>query len=346
MVKAGNAVWLVRKISVLSFSVSRKQMRRVVLAGAGAVQCDGLIRDHAAAPVGGRGINPMGIQIGLGTRDEEGTALVQRMQAGEVDIPAIHDVNGTGFGDQHIKSMNIVQLAVRDMDEARDVAAPIEQRVHPHGGFGGPKMGPREHRHAQIDGRGVQRIDGVGQVQAKVFCGVETSGLGDQPLSELSIDAPVARLVGIGERGTVDRIAKAHMVKLRRLGREARLNVPQTLAIGQLCERHDLILRSTGQLSHRAVAVVAIQIRPSNELPKSLMSQKLPANVGSANRTLVVRGEQSQPSMCMAEDRHSCPWALDPRVASLLAMTVSSRAGGRCPTCDDFSRSRGSRRRR
>jgi len=257
MVKACYAVWLVRKISVLSFSVSRKQMRRVVLAGAGAVQCDGLIRDHAAAPVGGRGINPMGIQIGLGTRDEEGTALVQRMQAGEVDIPAIHDVNGTGFGDQHIKSMNIVQLAVRDMDEARDVAAPIEQRVHPHGGFGGPKMGPREHRHAQIDGRGVQRIDGVGQVQAKVFCGVETSGLGDQPLSELSIDAPVARLVGIGERGTVDRIARAHMVKLRRLGREARLNVPQTLAIGQLCERHDLILRSTGQLSHRAVAVVA-----------------------------------------------------------------------------------------
>jgi hypothetical protein len=107
MVKAGNAVWLVRKISVLSFSASRKQMRRVVLAGAGVVQCDGLIRDHAPAPVGGRGINPMGIQIGLGTRDEEGTTLVQRMQAGEVDIPAIHDVNGAGFGDQHIKSMNI-----------------------------------------------------------------------------------------------------------------------------------------------------------------------------------------------------------------------------------------------
>jgi hypothetical protein len=79
-----------------------------------------------------------------------------------------------------------MQLAVRDVDEAWDIAAQIEQRVHLHGGFGGPEMGPIEHRHAQIDGRGIQRIDAVGQihVQAIDVC------LSDQPLGE-----PVSKLI-------------------------------------------------------------------------------------------------------------------------------------------------------
>jgi len=41
----------------------------------------------------------------------------------------------------------------------------------------------------------------------------------------------------------------------------------------------------------------------------------------------LVRGKQSEPSICGAEDRHACSCALDPRAASLLAMTVSSTAG-------------------
>ena len=60
---------------------------------------------------------------------------MQRMQAGKIDISAIHDVDRAGFGEQHIKRMNIVQLAVGDMDEAWNVAAQIEQRVHLHGGL-------------------------------------------------------------------------------------------------------------------------------------------------------------------------------------------------------------------
>src|SRR5271166_2347565 len=53
---------------------------------------------------------------------------------------------------------------------------------------------PGEHRQAQIDGRGVQRIDAAGQVHSRAFADVETSGLSDQPLGELGIDAPLARV--------------------------------------------------------------------------------------------------------------------------------------------------------
>ena len=150
-----------------------------------------------------------------------------------------------------------MQLTVRDMDETRDIAAQIEQCMHLHGGLGGPEMRPGEYRQAQVDGRGVQRIDAVGQVHAEAFAGIEPSGLSDQPLGKLGVDTPIARLVGIRQRGTADRFAKPHVIELRRLCRQARFNVAQALAVGQLGERHDLIVRGAGQLAHAAVAVVA-----------------------------------------------------------------------------------------
>ena len=65
---------------------------------------------------------------------------MQHVQASEIDVAAVHDVDGTGFGKQHIESMNVVQLAVRNVDEARNVAAQVEQRVHLHRGLGRTKM--------------------------------------------------------------------------------------------------------------------------------------------------------------------------------------------------------------
>ena len=83
---------------------------------------------------------------------------MQHMQGGEIHVAPIHDIDGTRFGEQHVERMNIVKFAVGYADEARDVAAQIEQRVHLHRCFGRTKMRPREHRQAQIDGRRVQTV--------------------------------------------------------------------------------------------------------------------------------------------------------------------------------------------
>jgi len=90
--------------------------------------------------------------------------------------------------------------------------AEIEQRVQLHGRLGGEKLRPREHRQAQIDGGRVQSIDGGVQVQAQVFADVKLSCLGNEPLRQLGVDPPVARLVGIGQCRAPDRVAKAHVV--------------------------------------------------------------------------------------------------------------------------------------
>ena len=65
----------------------------------------------------------MRIEIGFGAGYEKGTGLVQHIQAGEIDIPAIHHVYRARFRHDQIKSIHIMQLTVGYVDEARDVTA-------------------------------------------------------------------------------------------------------------------------------------------------------------------------------------------------------------------------------
>src|SRR5664280_155380 len=121
-------------------------MNRIVLAGGVAIQSDDLVGNDAGLPIDRRGVDAVGIQVRFGASDEEGTSLMQYIKAYEVDVAAIHDVDGARFGEQQIEGMNVVQLAVRDVNEARDVAAQIEQRVHLHRCLGGPKVRPWKQR--------------------------------------------------------------------------------------------------------------------------------------------------------------------------------------------------------
>ncbi len=167
----------------------------------------------------------MSIHVRLGTRDEKGAGLVQGMEAGEIDVGAIHDVDRPGFRDQHVEGMDVVQFAVRDVDQARDAAPQVEQGMHLHRRLGGAEMCPRKNRQAQIDGRRIQRVDGLAQVQAKVLVRIQLPCLEDQPLGQLGIDAPVAPFVGIGQCRAPDWLAEAHVIELRRVDRKTGLDV-------------------------------------------------------------------------------------------------------------------------
>ena len=79
----------------------------------------------------------------------------------------------------------------------------------------------------------------------------------DQALGEFRVDAPVSAFVSIRERRSPDRSAEAHVPELARLSRETGLNIPQTLAISQLSERHGAILFSAGEGLHRMISTVA-----------------------------------------------------------------------------------------
>ena len=211
--------------------------------------------------IGGGRIHPVRLEVGFGAGDEKRTGLVQPIQTGEIDITAVHDIDRASLRHQHIERMHIVQLAIGNMDETRDVAAQIEQCVHLHRGLGRSEMRPWEQRQAQIDGGRVQRVNGFLQVRQQALAGIQPPRLGDQPLGELGINAPIAGLVRIRQRRPPDRSAKAHVLELRRLGRQARLDVTQAFPVGQLGECHGPVLLGARKCLHRVVAIITATIR-------------------------------------------------------------------------------------
>src|SRR3546814_6122481 len=55
--------------------------------------------------------------------------LMQDIQAFEVQIAAVHDVDGTSFRQQQVEDTDIALFAVADVDKGRDGATQVEQRV-------------------------------------------------------------------------------------------------------------------------------------------------------------------------------------------------------------------------
>jgi hypothetical protein len=76
------------------------------------------------------------------------------------------------------------------------------------------KRGPRKKRQAQIDGRGVQRVNGPIQVQAQVFAGVELAGAGNQDQSQVYPNLSGAAFVGHRQRVAHDQAPEPGVVKL------------------------------------------------------------------------------------------------------------------------------------
>src|SRR5262245_18468000 len=132
-------------------------MAGVMHGGIEAVECDGLIAYEAGVAIHWRRVQASRIEVSLGAGDEESSRLIHRVDALEIHVTPIYDVEGAGFDEQQVQHIDIVHFAVGDVDEGGDRTPKIEQRVQLHRRFGRAKRRPREHRQAEIDSRGIKR---------------------------------------------------------------------------------------------------------------------------------------------------------------------------------------------
>ena len=158
--------------------------------------------------------------------------LVQGKQPGKISETTIHNVEATGFWNEDVKHVDLVHLAIRDMDKGRNITPEIKQGVEFDGSLGGAEPRPWEHREAQVYGRGVQCVGGLCEFHRKAVVDVQLSCRPDQAHAEIGVDAPVALFVGISQGGTGNPATDAQMVKLGLMGTQASLNVAQALAVG------------------------------------------------------------------------------------------------------------------
>ena len=223
---------------------------------------------------------------------------------------------------KHIQHVDLVGLAVRDMNESRDIAAQVQQGMQLDRCLGGTKRRPWKQRQAQVDGRGIQCVDRVVQVDAEAVVAIQLARTPDKQRRQVCPDAPVASLVGIGQRRTPDRRAKAHAVQLRLVGQQTGFDVAQTLAVSQLCEGHGAELLGATQTAHAGIAAItrhdARKAGPRHELHE-LREQRL-AQVHSSPPEVSTSGSYSNRNMGkLISNRHQNKLLSNPRQCSVLA---------------------------
>ena len=126
-----------------------------------------------------------------------------------------------------------------------------------HGRLGSPEAGPREQRETEIDGRRIERVGGLRQLDREGLVAVQYARPLDQELRKVAVDPPVARLVRIGEGTPRHAAPQARVVKLRLKRPQARLDAAQTLAVRQLGERETEELIVAGERVHPMRPTVA-----------------------------------------------------------------------------------------
>src|SRR5262245_13515014 len=215
-----------------------------------------LVANQSRAAIDGPRADTLEFEVGSGTGNEEALALMEPVEPLEVEVSAIHNIEGTRLGDEHIEDVDVVQFAIGNMDETGNRSAQVEQRVEFERRFGRTKLGPRKQRQAQVDGSSIQGIDCFGKIHRKGILSIQTTCRADKTLSELRIDSPVPPLVGVCQHTSTHRAPKAHVIELAGLCTETRLDVAQALAVGQLREGHSQKLVQAAEGAHVEIAAI------------------------------------------------------------------------------------------
>jgi len=140
---------------------------------------DGLIAAEARRRVDRVRVHAPILQVRSRPDDKEGVGLLHRIQPGEVEKAAVHHVEAARFERDLVEDIDLVELAIGDVDERRNVAAQIEQRIQLHRPLGRTKARSGKQRQRHVDRRDVERIGRVRQLDAEWLARVESACRGD-----------------------------------------------------------------------------------------------------------------------------------------------------------------------
>ena len=230
----------------------------IVFAGIENCQYAGLIaHDVRAGSVHGVGVAPLELGIGLGTGDEESVGLMNDKQSLEIQVPAIEQVVRAGLDVQQVQGVDLVCLAVADVNECGDGAAQVQQGVQFDSRLVGSKRCPWINRQAQVYRRSVEGIDRCIQVDRQRVFGIQGTCHGDQVLRKVGVDLPRPGCIGIGQGVARNGLAaQTHVIQPLGLGTQIDLDVAQRLAVGQLSKGHGQELVHAGEILDLVIAPV------------------------------------------------------------------------------------------
>src|ERR1019366_7931572 len=94
------------------------------------------------------------------------------------------------------------------------------------------------------------------QVDSQRILDIQFSGVCNEDLSKVGVNAPVAMLVGLGQSVACDTATNAKVIQFGFHRIQAGFDIAKTVSTGQLSKRHAKKLIETGELSDTIVALV------------------------------------------------------------------------------------------
>ncbi len=222
--------------------------------------------------------------------DEKGESRSNAGESSEIDVSAIHYIESSRFEDYPVQGVDIVDLPLGNRHESWDRSVQVDHGVELDRGLALSEACPREEAHAQVYRGSVDGVDDLVDLQNVSIRSVQLSSLANEDLSEIEIDPPVPKLVGVGDIGSGHQPADAHRVEQIGLGAKARFDVAQALPESQLGEGHAKELVPCGKAlafsGHGIIGYATIELRPIDHIDNL-----------RENKTANIHARQSQESL-------------------------------------------------
>lgn len=219
---------------------------------------DNLIALDAGGFVDGLGVEACSAEVSFCPSDKKCRCLEDFVEAGKIEIAAIHDVDGSQLDDQLVEDIDIVNFPRGDDDHRRDVPVQIQKGMEFDRTLAFPELGPREKGQTEVDGGRIQGIDCLIQFDAEGIGGVKFSGFGDEDLSEVGINSPVSGLIGMCKGIAGDLSPDAQVIESGLGCPKADLDISEAFPVGKLSEGHAEVLIPAGKADHLVIAVVSL----------------------------------------------------------------------------------------
>jgi len=104
-------------------------------------------------------ITPSVLDVRLGAGDKERRDLKEGIKSFEIHISPVHDVKSSRLQSDEVESIDVVKLAVGDVNERGDVASQVQQCMQFDGRFAFAEGRSGKYGQAEIDGCRVEGVD-------------------------------------------------------------------------------------------------------------------------------------------------------------------------------------------
>src|SRR3990167_4454495 len=207
---------------------------RVIFFGVKVFQKNCLIADKAGCFVDFSGFDSFATHVGFGSGHKECQGFGNPVEAFEIQVAPVHDVEGTDFQNEFVQNIDIVDLAVCNADECWDRAPQVQKSVKFDGSLFLAKAGPGKKIEAQIDGGRIEGISGFFQLHTEAVAHIQGSCDLNQNLGEVCIDAPISLLIGVCQCVAENLASNAHVIKFVLLSLKAGFYIAETLPVSEL----------------------------------------------------------------------------------------------------------------